>query len=232
MAQLLSLETSTRQDIYGQTDWFWGSNAFSWCPDNNLTYMNGSLLNCITGCHTIKGRLWLLLWAYLEHCRNNWPKKGLKQAFSLCPYNYLNEVNGSHIIFTTKYHSQKKDGDCNLGLCQVIKKCSQRVRNKYFFCFLDYNLSGRECIALKLYRKVPYPSRKFEIDFAGFDWNHLGIMVNKWPPVLFKLLSCVKYLNLIKIQSCVKFEWCIHTFVQGWISVAVSSCPVKAFYSI
>ena len=93
------------------------------------------------------------------------------------------KVNGSHEFYYKVPYQKSKTGidywGCNVS--QVRLKGFKGDRNKFFFWFLDDNLIEKEWIALKLCHKVPYSHRKFWIDFAGFDWNHLRITAKKWP---------------------------------------------------
>lgn len=75
------------------------------------------------------------------------------------------------------------------------------------------------------------------IDFEGCDWSHLGItkkgISQKQASLIqIKVLSCVKCLTVIKIQSSIKLERAVHTCpVCSGIDPCshIQLCPVKHF---
>ena len=80
------------------------------------------------------------------------------------------------------------------------------------------------------------PKGRFGWTLDFFFWNHTGLKCQILIIlILVKLLSCVKYLIVIKVQIYIKLDWCVHTcpycsgFCYCW-SYEAAFC--EAFYCI
>ena len=135
----------------------------------------------LTRCQTTKGRQQFIFWEFrLESCRNNNPKRSMKQPFSLCSYNNLNK--SGRILYIFYYKMTFHDRNMRLLLEPVKSKCFLRGRAKFWF--LDGNFSeiwgnGSRC---------HIPTGSFGLILQVF----MEECPNMATSVLFKLLSCVK----------------------------------------
>ena len=80
--------------------------------------------------------------------------------------------------------------------------------NKHFPIVRNNSLSDSEWISYKFYYKWffgPETSIFFWFLDNNFEWKQVDLV---------KFLSCVTCIIIVKIQSCVRFEWCVHTCPQ------------------